>query len=104
MKKYEQLMINEDVKEAYKDLLYCIDHFCSTKIGKLRTCRAEVYATDGYIYLKSYNTIVAAIGDEDSVCYDFLRMVYGYTSTSAQHIAKFMKDYHSSSKKTYYPV
>ena len=29
------------------------------------------------------------------ICYDVLRLVYGYTSTSAQHIAKFRHDYHT---------
>lgn len=104
MKKSEQITINTDVKEAYADLMQCIDYHGTRKVAKLRTCKAEVYETYGYTYLKSYNTIVAAIGHDDNICYDFLRMVYGYTSTSAQHIAKFMHDYYPYSKKTYYPV
>ena len=64
--------------------------------SRLRNCKAMVYAFDtekGRVYvLKSYNTIVAMI-DEAGVCYDFLRYVYGYTATSAQHISKFFKDY-----------
>ena len=63
---------------------------------RLRTCQATVYAYEnekGRVYiLKSYNTIVAAIGASGR-CYDFLRYVYGYTATSAQHISKFFKDY-----------
>ena len=63
---------------------------------RLRNCKATVYAYDtekGRVYvLKSYNTIVAAIGASGR-CYDFLRYVYGYTATSAQHISKFFKDY-----------
>ena len=62
---------------------------------RLRTCNAMVYAYEnekGRVYiLKSYNTIVAAIMP-NGVCYDFLRYVYGYTATSAQHISKFFKD------------
>ena len=62
----------------------------------LRCCQAKVYAYGtemGRVYvLKSYNTLVAMI-DESGVCYDFLRYVYGYTATSAQHISKFFKDY-----------
>ena len=61
-------------------------------IARLRTCNAEVLASDHYYILRSYRTIVAII-DSDGLCYDFLRKVYGYTSTSAQHINKFMKDY-----------
>lgn len=63
---------------------------------RLRNCQATVHAYDtekGRVYvLKSYNTIVAMIG-ESGVCYDFLRYIYGYTATSAQHISKFFKDY-----------
>ena len=104
MKKIVQLEVNNDVKEAYDDLMQCIDYHGSRKVANLRTCKAEVYETYGYTYLKSYNTIVAAIGHEDNICYDFLRMVHGYTASSAQHITKFMCDYYSYAKKTYYPV
>lgn len=104
MKKYEQLMVNEEVKEVYNDLLSCIDHFGSKKIGKLRSCNAVVYETYGYIYLESYGTKVACIGNADNICYDFLRLVYGYTATSAQHISKFCADFLSYGKRTYYPV
>ena len=104
MKKCEQIMVNEDVKETYNDLLACIDHFGSKKIGKLRTCNAEVYETYGYTYLESYGTKIACIGHDDNICYDFLRLVYGYTATSAKHISKFCADYLPYSKRTYYPV
>lgn len=104
MKMSVQATINSDVKEAHDDLMLCIEYHGARKVAKLRTCKAEVYETYGYTYLKSYNTIVAAIGHDDNICYDFLRMVYGYTATSAQHISKFMHDYHSHCKKTYYPV
>ena len=104
MRKSIQSIINSDVKDAYDDLLRCIDYHGTRKIGRLRSCKAEVFETYGYTYLKSYDTIVAAIGHGDNICYDFLRMVYGYTSTSAQHISKFMHDYYAYSKKTYYPV
>lgn len=60
---------------------------------KLRSCQATVYIYDEYILLKSYNTIVAGIDRKTDTLYDFLRMVYGYTATSAQHIAKFSHDY-----------
>lgn len=104
MKKSEQITINTDVEEAYHDLLQCIDYHGSRKISRLRHCNAEVFETYGYTFLKSYGTIVACIGHDDSICYDFLRFVYGYTATSAQHIAKFMHDYSPYSIKRYYPV
>ena len=62
----------------------------------LRHCNATVLhykVYDGDVYLlKSYTTIVAMV-DEVGDGIDFLRYVYGYTSTSAQHIRKFFDDY-----------
>ena len=98
MKKSEQLAINEQV-------LTLVNNFNTTNnytgnFKRLRSCSAEVApvmdAETGellYYVLRSYNTIVAAIDVRTDTLYDFLRYVYGYTSTSAQHIAKFDKDY-----------
>lgn len=60
---------------------------------QLRSCQAEVCETENYYILRSYNTIVAVIEKETDIFADVLRLVYGYTSTSAQHIAKFRHDY-----------
>ena len=51
-----------------------------------------------YIFLVSYNTLVAYI-QGDGVLFVILRLVYGYTSTSAKHIAKFRKKFHHVSEK-----
>lgn len=63
------------------------------KVGRLRTCNATVYENERYIVLISYTTTVAFIDKRERKAYDILRLVYGYTSTSAQHIAKFFNDY-----------
>lgn len=55
---------------------------------RLDYCQAKTYQTRGYSFLISYNTIVAFIDDSGNL-YDVLRLVYGYTSTSAKHISKF---------------
>lgn len=60
---------------------------------RLRSCSATVYSTGNYYVLRSYNTIIAAIDKRTDTCFDFLRKVYGYTATSAQHISKFDHDY-----------
>lgn len=60
---------------------------------RLRTCQAYVYETASFYVLRSYNTVVAIIDKSSDICYDFLRGVFGYTNTSAQHISKFDKDY-----------
>ena len=67
---------------------------------RLAYCRAEVicfkYEDKDCIYLlRSYNTIVAGVIVNSGCVYgvDMLRYVYDYTSTSAQHIAKFFNHY-----------
>lgn len=78
------------------------------KTYPLRYCSARVlectYENTGEVYyvLCSYNTCVAAVCA--GVGYDFLRKVYGYTSTSAHHIAKFFSDYHATERHRYYPI
>ena len=62
-------------------------------VGKLRTCNANVYESSNFYFLMSYTTIVAVIEKSTDTLVDMLRMVYGYTATSAQHIAKFGKEY-----------
>lgn len=62
---------------------------------RLRYCNATVGSTIGgeYTYLRSYNTIVCVIDNFTGEAVDVLRTEYGYTSTSAQHISKFLQDY-----------
>lgn len=60
---------------------------------QLRSCNAKVYTGGNYYVLQSYNTVVAFIDRRADCLYDVLRLVYGYTSTSAQHISKFEHDY-----------
>ena len=72
-------------------------------VGRLKSCQAWIYECDSYFYLVSYNTIVACVDKESKIGYDFLRKVYGYTSTSAQHISKFMHEYASTCVR-WYPI
>lgn len=99
MKKQEQLEINSYVKfiadshtpvfERHIKMRTNDKYF--SKIGRLYTCTAEIYRCGNILALKSYNTIIAfvIIGSNKIELIDALRYVYGYTSTSAQHIAKF---------------
>ena len=59
-----------------------------------RNCKATVSNSGGVHTLTSYNTLVAAV--IDNICFDALRVEYGYTATSAQHIAKFASDYNAT--------
>lgn len=72
------------------------------KFTRLRTCSAKVATFYDYTVLVSYNTMVAFI--KDGILYDALRYVYGYTSTSAQHIAKFANDYGAKERHTWREV
>ena len=96
MKKDVQLVINEWVENVYENCMDEYEESVNSFRGmwkQLRTCKVDVYETKNFYILRSYNTIVACINKNSGQAYDFLRMVFGYTSTSAQHIAKFVSDY-----------
>ena len=83
---------NEDDKSYYKDieiLLYSVFNN-GKKLCRLYSCSAEIWEYDGILALVSYGTPIAVCTLEGSF-YDCLRVVYGYTATSAQHISKFKK-------------
>ena len=105
MKKTEQRQINEIVEKAYPVIMAELRNTHGNYGAKqLRSCSATVLVTTNYFILRSYKTIVAAIDRNTGIMYDFLRMVYGYTATSAQHITKFGNDYKRVVTRRYYPV
>lgn len=84
---------NEDAKRFYKDiesLLYSVFNK-GKKLCRLYSCSAEIWEYDGILALVSYGTPIAVCPLEYGALYDCLRVVYGYTATSAQHISKFKK-------------
>ena len=102
MTKYEQKCenLNAEIRlDMFSDAMHsAITSICNEH--RLRSCSATVFDlvddTTGevlYHVLRSYNTVVAFIDPTTDTLYDVLRKVYGYTATSAQHIAKFSKDY-----------
>lgn len=90
MKRWEQEDINEVAMEIYKEGMKQF-HLGMVRSGfeRLDNCQAWVLHTDDYVLLKSYNTIVAVFEKNTGFLADVLRFVYGYTATSAKHIAKF---------------
>lgn len=94
MKRIEQYKIN---CEAYYIWEQAMDKFLpeygNIPPKKLRSCKALVYETSEYYILQSYNTPIACIVKSSQTLIDMLRLTYGYTATSAQHIAKFRHDY-----------
>lgn len=96
MKRKEQMDINRVAIEIFDAAILELNNAYSTsgvEWKRLRTCTAEVAETENYYILRSYNTLVACIEKSTDTLADVLRVVYGYTSTSAQHIAKFRHDY-----------
>lgn len=95
MTRQQQINTNDLVQYHYDVALYEYEQlsWSNRNWKKLRHCTAEVCETENYYILRSYNTIVAVVNKYNFNVYDFLRMVHGYTATSAQHIAKFAHDY-----------
>ena len=93
MKKGEQREINIKVERVIERFNTMVLTKEAAKVSQLYTCNATVYDTYYYIVLQSNNITVALIDKADMYLYDFSRYVYGYTTTTAQHIAKFAKMY-----------
>ena len=102
MKKSAQLTINSTVISAYEKWSFDREPIISAR--RLNYCNAYVLDTANYLVLRSHQTDIAIIDKRTGVMYDFLRFVYGYTATAAQHMAKFERLYEPSARFTYYPV
>ena len=79
-------------KEAQK----VVNALCEDAVNKSIEYMRDLWMTPEsverlYDILKSYETYVALYDKETDTFYDVLRYSYGYTATSAQHIAKFYK-------------
>ena len=83
---------NEDNKHYYRGiesiLYYAFNN--GRKRCKLYSCNAWIWEFQGILVLVSYDTPIAVYAYNCSL-YDCLRVVYGYTATSSQHICKFIK-------------
>lgn len=90
MKKNEQIEVNTYIENIVNDINAIIrTSDTPIKWERLYHCSAEIRTVGDWILLRSYSTIVAAYNCATDELFDFLRMVYGYTATSAQHISKF---------------
>lgn len=93
MKKSLQEKMNYWVEKAFEEMKEELQDSFPFHSIRLRSCQAEVLETKNFYVLRSYNTIVACVRKDNLQSYDFLRLVYGYSATSAQHISKFFHDY-----------
>lgn len=89
MKKEEQIKINKIVISHFEDAMNQLKERPLPVKERLYNCQAYIEKTPEYIILTSYDTAVAVYSKLTGCVYDALRYVYGYTATSAQHIAKF---------------
>ena len=109
MKRELMKKINAQCYELFDYALSEFYFIADQKGIRLNSCKAWVYETEHFFILQSYNTIVACIEKKSDVLVDVLRTEFGYTATSAQHIAKFSRKYGSGKfgctlKFTAYPV
>lgn len=102
MTRREQIIMNDYCEREISE--YEADLGKILSLRRLHKCQAYVYETERYYILKSFATVVAFIRKSDGECFDILRIVYGYSATSAQHIAKFKRDYHAASTQTWREV
>lgn len=107
MKKQEQLSINSKIEldiDKYNEVFFNTpDDKMPPKI-RLNHCQAWTQDFEGFTVLWSYNTPAAVYDKYTDTLYDVLRGVYGYTATSAQHIAKFRNMCNPSHVLTYREV
>lgn len=101
-KKEMQKIENETVEKAWEKAKKVWDNAYKRldEFERLNYCQAETYQTRGYSFLISYKTIVAFIDDNGNM-FDVLRLVYGYTTTSAKHISKFRNKFRHVSEHTW---
>ena len=93
MKKSEQEKINNLCVSVWDECMQEATDYGLKYKGKLRSCTAQILETPNFYVLQSYNTLIACIDKREDALIDILRYVYGYTATSAKHIAKFRQDY-----------
>lgn len=96
MKKSDVLLQISENARANDIFNRAMDEYRATrgaKSKKFRSCSAEIIETENFYILLSYRTFIAALEKSTDTLADVLRTEYGYTSTSAQHIAKFSHEY-----------
>lgn len=107
MKKQEQLRINAEIErcmDKYNEVFYDTPDYKMPPKVRLNHCQAWMQDFEGFTVLWSYRSPVAVYDKNTDTLYDILRAVYGYTATSAHHIAKFRSLVRPAHKLTYREV
>lgn len=87
-------MINKEAYYIIKEHAYQMKESAYNQVKQLYNCKAWLYESKDCIWLKSYNTFIAVYDSNKNILVDCLRTEFGYTATSAQHIAKFRRYLH----------
>ncbi len=103
-KMINQMIENEQVNHINEQMDSLSADYRPVCYRRLNTCQAHTFGLANFVILVSYETEVACIDGRTGICYDYLRKYSSYTATSAQHIAKFMKQYGAIKKVTYRPI
>lgn len=101
IQKQENIKVEQAWEQAKQ--IWISDYEIVGEIERLNSCKARVANCNGYVFLISYNTLVAFIDDNGNM-FDVLRLVYGYTATSAKHISKFRNKFRHITEHTWREV
>lgn len=84
-------MINQEAYDIINEHADQMNESAYNQVKQLYNCKAWLYESKNCIWLKSYNTFIAVYDIDKNILVDCLRTEFGYTATSAQHIAKFRR-------------
>ncbi|MBO7734658.1 MAG: hypothetical protein J6S67_19010 [Methanobrevibacter sp.] len=104
MKRQEQIKYNEKVLDFRNDFYNKNKTIDRDKENRLYNCNATYGTAGDYIYLRSYETIVAVINIYYNTCYNFVEYEFinkpynspwKTTRTTSQQVSKFCKKFGS---------
>ena len=84
LEKYPQIQTWER-----RGMRYILSAWYEKQLNRCQAWYGSQNGAEDIIILRSYQTVIAIYDKRENTVYDFLRAVYGYTSTSCQHIRKF---------------
>lgn len=102
-KETKQFCDNIEAKLVYQNALNELEQ-SNEPWQKFLHCNAQTKRIDSGVVLKSYDTIIAIYDYTSETVFDVLRLTYGYTATSAQHITKFARHYEPKRFVRYIPL
>lgn len=99
-----QVKINREVLSNWAHTKEVWDSITdNATLTRIDYCKCGYIVWGRFVFLVSYSTMIAYI-DDDGVLVDILRLVYGYTASSAKHIAKFRNMFKHCYEITYREV